>query len=122
MQATDLVRMANQIADFFRPYSKAEAIDGIGKHIHLFWDPRMRNELKAHLDKGGADLSPLFIEAAQDYYKGPKSPASRPNVGQLNAGQAPAGLTTATKSPPDDTTTVHRLANTGATPSSTRGT
>ena len=77
MQASDLVRMANQIADYFRPYSKAEAIDGIGKHIHLFWDPRMRNELKDHLDKGGEGLSPLFIEAAHDYYKGPKSPKAK---------------------------------------------
>jgi formate dehydrogenase subunit delta len=76
MQATDLVRMANQIADYFRPYSKPEAIDGIAKHIHLFWDPRMRNELKAHLDKGGEGLSPLFIEAAHEYYKGPKSPSA----------------------------------------------
>ena len=77
MQVKDLVRMANQIADYFRPYSKAEAIDGISKHIHLFWDPRMRNELKAHIDKGGEGLSPLFIEAAQDYFKGPKTPKAK---------------------------------------------
>jgi formate dehydrogenase subunit delta len=122
MKASDLVRMANQIADYYRPYTKPEAIDGIGKHIHLFWDPRMRNELKVHIDNGGEGLSPLFVEAALDYYKGPKSPASKPNVGQLNVGQGPAGLAQATKSPDEATTTPHRLANSGATPSSTRGT
>jgi formate dehydrogenase subunit delta len=122
MQASDLVRMANQIAAYFNAYPKAEAIDGIAKHIHLFWDPRMRNELKTHLDKGGEGLSPLFIEAAHDYYKGPKTPANKPNVGELNVGGAPAGLTTAVKSPAEEQTTAHRIPNTGATPSSTRGT
>ncbi|HPG89262.1 MAG TPA: formate dehydrogenase subunit delta [Hyphomicrobium sp.] len=122
MEASDLVRMANQIAAYFNPYSKAEAIDGIAKHIHLFWDPRMRNAMKAHLDKGGEGLSPLFIEAAQDYYKGPKTPTTKPNVGQLNVGAAPAGLTATVKSPAEEQTTATRIPNKGATPSSTRGT
>lgn len=77
MQVTDLVRMANQIAAYFAPYPKAEAIDAIGKHIHMSWDPRMRNELKAHLDAGGEGLSPLMIEAAHEYYKGPKTPRAK---------------------------------------------
>jgi formate dehydrogenase subunit delta len=77
MQSSDLVRMANQIAAYFEPYPKAEAIDGIGKHIHAFWDPRMRNALKAHIDKGGDGLSPLFLEAAAEYYKGPKTPKAK---------------------------------------------
>jgi formate dehydrogenase subunit delta len=122
MEASDLVRMANQISAYFNPYPRAEAVDGIAKHIHLFWDPRMRNALKDYLDKGGDGLSPLFVEAANDYYKGPKTPANRPNVGQLNVGKAPSGLTTAVKSAPEATTTAHTIANTGATPSSTRGT
>lgn len=77
MQTSDLVRMANQITDYFAPYPKAEAIDGIAKHIHLFWDPRMRNALKAHIDKGGKELRPLFLEAAAEYFKGPKSPPAK---------------------------------------------
>ena len=32
----------------------------------------MRNALKAHIDKGGEGLSPLFLEAAAEYFKGPK--------------------------------------------------
>ena len=78
MNDRDLVRMANQITDFFAAYPKSEAIDGISKHIHLFWDPRMRNQLKVFIDKGGEGLSPLFLEAAADYFKGPKTPAAKP--------------------------------------------
>lgn len=75
MQASDLVRMANQITDYFTVYPKPEALDGIAKHIHASWEPRMRNALKAHIEAGGAGLSPLFLEAMTDYFKGPKSPA-----------------------------------------------
>lgn len=77
MDSRDLVRMANQITAFFAPYPKGEAIDGIAKHVHLFWDPRMRNQLKAYIDKGGEGLAPLFLEAAHDYFAGPKTPASK---------------------------------------------
>lgn len=77
MKSQDLVRMANQITDFFAPYPKGEAIESIGKHIHLFWDPRMRDQLKAHIDNGGEGLSPLFLEAAAAYFKGPKTPAAK---------------------------------------------
>ena len=37
-----MIRMADQIAAFFEAYPRAEAVDGIGKHIKSFWDPRMR--------------------------------------------------------------------------------
>lgn len=79
MHAKDLVRMANQITDYFAVYPKAEAVDGIAKHIHASWEPRMRNALKAHIDTGGDGLKPLFLEAMHDYFKGPKHP-SAPNV------------------------------------------
>jgi formate dehydrogenase subunit delta len=49
MNTSDVVRMANQIADFFAVYPKAEALDGIAKHIHATWEPRLRNALKAHI-------------------------------------------------------------------------
>lgn len=87
MDNRDLVRMANQITAFFSAYPKGEAIDGIGKHVHLFWDPRMRNQLKDFVDEGGEGLSPLFLEAAHEYFKGPKSP---PAKAAANAGK-PAG-------------------------------
>lgn len=77
MHIKDLVRMANQITDFFAIYPKNEALDGIAKHIHASWEPRMRNALKAHIESGGAGLNPLFLEAMVDYYKGPGIPNAR---------------------------------------------
>ena len=62
MNVRDVVRMANQITDFFAVYPKEEALDGIAKHIHATWEPRLRNALKAHIDTGGAGLKPLCIE------------------------------------------------------------
>ncbi len=77
MENADLIRMANQITAFFTPYPKAEALDGIAKHIHAFWDPRMRNQLKTYFDAGGKGLEPMFLEAAAIYFAGPKSPTSK---------------------------------------------
>ena len=77
MHNADLIRMANQITAFFTPYSKAEALEGIAKHIHAFWDPRMRNQLKTYFDAGGKGLEPIFLEAAAIYFAGPKLPASK---------------------------------------------
>jgi len=73
MKDADLVRMANQITTFFEVYPKSEALDGIAKHIHNSWDPRMRNAMKAIVDAGGEGLKPLCIEAMRDYFKGPRS-------------------------------------------------
>ena len=77
MNTSDVVRMANQIADFFAVYPKAEALDGIAKHIHATWEPRLRNALKAHIDTGGAGLKPLCLEAMRGYFRGPKGPNAR---------------------------------------------
>ncbi len=80
MKSADLVRMANQITDFFELYPKPEALDGIAKHIHNMWEPRMRNELKSILDSGGEGLKPLCVEAMANYFKGPQSPGRVANV------------------------------------------
>jgi formate dehydrogenase subunit delta len=63
MENRDMIRMANQIAAYFEAYSRAEAIEGIAKHIKSFWDPRMRKQLDAYIAEGGAELSPLVIAA-----------------------------------------------------------
>ena len=74
MESADhLIRMANQITGFFEVYPKSEALDGIAKHIHNLWAPRMRNAMKDIIEAGGEGLNPLFIEAMRDYFKGPKS-------------------------------------------------
>lgn len=47
MEKADLVRMANQIAQFFEPYGREEAVAGVAGHLQNFWDPRMRSQLAA---------------------------------------------------------------------------
>ena len=63
-QSTTLVRMANQIADFFRSKPPADALAGAADHIKKFWDPRMKAKMAEHLSHGGEGLSPLAREAA----------------------------------------------------------
>lgn len=68
MQSEDVVRMANQIADFYGPYPHDEAVKGIAEHINKSWDPRMRRELLDLLAAGGhKSLKPLIIEAAPGF-------------------------------------------------------
>jgi formate dehydrogenase subunit delta len=64
METRDIVRMANQISDFFKSYSEQEAIEGIAEHITKFWDPRMRRDFFAHMEKGGEGLSELVKKSA----------------------------------------------------------
>jgi formate dehydrogenase subunit delta len=64
MQTEDMVRMANQISDFFKSYTEKEAIDGISDHISKFWEPRMRHDFFAHIEAGGDGLSELVKKSA----------------------------------------------------------
>lgn len=63
MNEPTLIRMANQIADFFQPYSEDEAVDGIAGHIRSFWEPRMREGLLAVLDTNPDALKPVVAAA-----------------------------------------------------------
>ena len=60
-----LVRMANQIADFFKSQPEEDALKGAANHIRYFWDPRMRTKMAEHLKAGGAGLSPLARAAVE---------------------------------------------------------
>ena len=75
METRDMLRMANQIADFFKGYPREEARKESATHLNNFWDPRMRKQLFAHLAKGGEGLDPLIIEAAAQIRK-PKTEAA----------------------------------------------
>ncbi|SME96740.1 formate dehydrogenase subunit delta [Xaviernesmea oryzae] len=59
-----LVRMANQIATFFMSQPENVRAEGVATHINKFWEPRMRRQFFEHLDRGGAGLMPLVIEAS----------------------------------------------------------
>jgi formate dehydrogenase subunit delta len=65
MDADNLVRMANRIGEFFQAFpDRAEARDGVARHLRMFWEPRMRRALYAHLDAAGdGALLPLVREA-----------------------------------------------------------
>ena len=64
METRDMVRMANQIADFFKGYGHDEATAEISDHINRFWEPRMRTAFFAHLAKGGEGFDQLVKDAA----------------------------------------------------------
>lgn len=59
-----LARMANQIATFMASKPRDEGLTLLAAHINDFWEPRMRRQLFAILDAGGAGLHELVIAAA----------------------------------------------------------
>ena len=69
METRDMLRMANQIADFFKGYPREDARKEAATHLNNHWDPRMRKHLFEHLAKGGEGLDPLIIEAASQIRK-----------------------------------------------------
>jgi formate dehydrogenase subunit delta len=60
-----LVRMANQIGEFYAAMPEAEAIDGAAKHLRLYWTPKMIRELAAFAEAGGAGLNPTASRALE---------------------------------------------------------
>lgn len=68
MPTDDLVRMANQIAQFFAVYPDEDALDGVRDHLEKFWPPTMRKELIAIMDGlqlAEGELHPLVRRAAE---------------------------------------------------------
>jgi formate dehydrogenase subunit delta len=59
MSAEKLVRMANQIATFFRTQAEDAAVAAVADHIKSFWSPVMRRDIYAHIRAGGEGLDPL---------------------------------------------------------------
>ena len=62
-QEDKLLRMANQIATFFRSYPEEEAVAGIHKHIVAFWTPKMVSKLEAALPEMG-DRADTLVQRA----------------------------------------------------------
>ena len=58
-----LICMANQISRFFASQKHDAAVKGMSEHIAKFWDPRMREHIRAHAAGGGEGLDPLAKEA-----------------------------------------------------------
>ncbi len=74
-----LVRMANQIALFFRSYPEPYAGAGIQTHLGAFWPPKMRRDLEGYADAAGDRLDPLVQKAldGQPRTDSPVRPATR---------------------------------------------
>ncbi len=64
MDIHHLVKMANQIGDFFAAYpDRDEAIKSIALHLKNSWEPRMRRQIIDYVyETGGPDLKPLVRE------------------------------------------------------------
>ncbi|AZN97668.1 formate dehydrogenase [Mesorhizobium sp. M9A.F.Ca.ET.002.03.1.2] len=85
-----LVRMANQIADFFHSKPREESIAGVAEHINKFWEPRMRRQLFEMLDAGGEGFNELVV-AASGKIKRPKTPEQADtSIGYAGRGPAQA--------------------------------
>jgi formate dehydrogenase subunit delta len=85
--AGHLVKMANDIGDFFRAEPEREdAIAGIANHITKFWTKRMREKLNSHLKQDGdAALDELPREAVRRLAVHQVAPQKEPPGG--DAGQ-----------------------------------
>ena len=66
MNVERLVAMANDIAAFFdsEPDPQVGA-EQVANHLRRFWEPRMRQAIRRHLEAGGAGLSPLARQGVE---------------------------------------------------------
>ena len=61
-----LIKMANDIADFFRAEPlREDAVGGIANHIQKFWTRRMREKLIEHLHGDNSGFDDLALEAVR---------------------------------------------------------
>lgn len=65
MSPETMIRMANQIAAFFKTQPKIDQAQGVADHIADFWEPRMKAQLVKFVADGGAGLDELVIEASR---------------------------------------------------------
>ncbi len=78
MEVENLVKMVNRIGDFFEAMPEPdEARDGIANHIQKFWEPRMRSDLLAYIERtGGEGLHPMVLDAIRRHLDALKPAAS----------------------------------------------
>jgi len=63
MKIDALIKMANQIADFFEGEGgRQEAIPLMAAHLRRYWEPRMREQIIEHYqNQGGAGLGEVAL-------------------------------------------------------------
>ena len=69
MDVQHLIRMANQIGQFFESMpDREQAKADIATHIKKFWEPRMRKAMLSAMDSAQADgLAPIVREAISSH-------------------------------------------------------
>lgn len=66
MDNSNLIKMANNIGSFFKSEPDRElAVHGIEQHLRNFWEPRMRKEIVAYIEKGGSELLDIVADAVK---------------------------------------------------------
>jgi formate dehydrogenase subunit delta len=60
-----LVRMANQIGDFYAAMPEREATAGAASHLRLYWTPKMIREIIGFADQGHSGLNPVAARAVE---------------------------------------------------------
>ena len=89
-QDEKLIRMANQIATFFKSYPEEEARTGIADHIASFWTPKMRSRLDARIMAGEPGLLDALVVRAVRRPVQAESPVHRVTEGPAQAGEVGA--------------------------------
>jgi len=71
MQTETLIKMANQIGDFFEAEpNQIQAQKDIANHFNYFWTKDMRQQITAHVkEKQGAGLHSKVISAISAYIR-----------------------------------------------------
>lgn len=64
MSDASLIRMANQIAAFFRTQPGGNASAKVAEHLQHFWEPGMRRRLQEIALSEGSGLDEIAVEAA----------------------------------------------------------
>ncbi len=65
MDSQQLIKMANQIGQFFESMPNREAAEkDIATHLKRFWDPRMRRVIVASLDTDDANSMSAIVREA----------------------------------------------------------
>jgi formate dehydrogenase subunit delta len=79
MNATQLIKMANQIGAFFASQpDPQQAQDDFAQHLKKQWDPQMRIALCAHLDASGGEGLSTFVLEAMQAHREQLEPLARP--------------------------------------------
>lgn len=64
MKIERLIKMANDISDFFNAESDKEvAVEGVKNHLQRSWEPRMREAIIAYARQDGSGLNDLARKA-----------------------------------------------------------